>query len=136
MTTRAWCCLRLRFDERELALLRGAESIRGAGLAQDGRPAMLRVALNLARLGRKLSGATAGAVVSLEDSEIKLALEALDYAVAELPAVAHADESASTPSVRAALESFPELRGSTWRSFGLTREIETIRDRLRQALES
>jgi hypothetical protein len=137
LTNRAlWCCLRLRFDDRELTLLRGAESVRGAGLAHAGKPAQLRAALNLAKLGRKLTGATPGAIVSLEEAELTLVLEALDFTSVELQEVARLDENDHSPRHTAVQEAFPELRGGAWRTFGITRELEALRGRLDQALDS
>lgn len=128
--------MRLRFDDRELNLLRGAESVRGAGLAHAGKPAELRAALNLAKLGRKLTGAIPGAIVSLEEGELTLVIEALDFTFAELHEVARLGENDYSPRHEAIQQAFPELRGGAWRTFGITRELETLRGRLRQALES
>lgn len=55
-----WCSLRLRFDARDLVLLRAAEHVQGAALANMPRPDVLRTALNLARAGHKLGAAAPG----------------------------------------------------------------------------
>jgi hypothetical protein len=47
-----WCSLRLRFEQRELELLRHAEQLRGAVMAHTARPAELRSALTLAKAGQ------------------------------------------------------------------------------------
>jgi len=54
--------LRLRFEERELTLLKGAEQLRGVALAQNARPQVLRTALNLAKAGHKTGVAAPGRV--------------------------------------------------------------------------
>ena len=64
-----WCSLRLRFEERELDLLRGAEQVRGADLALHARRTALRGALSLARAGHKLRATTPGATIVLEEGE-------------------------------------------------------------------
>jgi hypothetical protein len=130
--------LRLRFDERELVLLRGAEQVRGAALAHEARPVVLRTALNLAKAGHKLGRATAGSSVSLDEPEVKLLLESLRFATLEVQWAARVDSGASDAARRdAVLAAFPELveRGS-WRSFGLMRELEAVAARLQGALSA
>src|SRR4051794_18980854 len=118
--THGWCSLRLRFDDRELELLRGAERVRGAAMASDSRPANLRTALSLAKAGQKVAHAAPGATVVLEEAELSLLLEALRFAIPQV-------QSAVRPSSdgAAVLAAFPELvdKGA-WRAFGLMREIE------------
>ena len=63
-----WCSLRLRFDARELVLLRAAEQVQGAALANMPRPDVLRTALNLARVGHKLGAAAPGVSVTKADA--------------------------------------------------------------------
>jgi hypothetical protein len=131
--------LRLRFDERELALLKGAEQVRGSALAHAARPDQLRTALNLAKAGHKLGQAEAGASVSLEEGEVHLLLDAVRSATDEVQRVARlTDHGRDGDQGRdAVLVAFPELveRG-VWRSFGLTRELEALAGRLQTALTS
>jgi hypothetical protein len=132
-----WCSLRLRFDERELGLLKGAEHLRGVALAHQPRPEILRTALNLAKAGHKLSSAAPGASVVLEESEVGLLLEALRFAHTEVQWAARAQDGQEEPRREAVFAAFPELpeRGA-WRSFGLTRELEGLANRLHTALSS
>ena len=130
--------MRLRFDERELVLLRGAEQVRGAALAHEARPVVLRMALNLAKAGHKLGHATAGASVSLDEPEVKLLLESLRFATLEVQWAARVGSGdLDAPRRDAVLAAFPELveRGS-WRSFGLMRELEAVAARLQGALSA
>jgi hypothetical protein len=127
-----WCSLRLRFDERELELLRGSEHIRGAAMAHTARPDELRSALTLAKAGQKVARAAAGTIVVLDENELGLLLEALRQAVPQVQAAARA--SADHMEVLAA---FPELEAKgTWRAFGLVRDLEALANRLSAALGS
>jgi hypothetical protein len=132
-----WCSLRLRFDDRELALLRAAEHVRGVALAHAPRPNQLRTALNLAKAGHKLAHAHAGAAVILEEGELNLLVEALHYATEQVRAAARPSDEQDARARDAVLGAFPELveRGS-WRSFGLGRELDALATRLRTALKS
>jgi hypothetical protein len=128
--------LRLRFDERELSLLRGAEEVRGVSLAHNARPDVLRSALSLSRAGHKLAHARGGASVVLDEGEVRLLAEALRFATAEIHWVS--DNHAETGERQATvLRAFPELteRG-LWRTFGLCRELDALADRLRKALSA
>jgi hypothetical protein len=128
--------LRLRFEQRELVLLKGAEQLRGVALAQTPRPQVLRTALNLAKAGHKLGVAAPGSSVVLEEGEVTLLLEAVRFATVEVQWATRAhDEDARRQE--AVLSAFPELveRGA-WRSFGLNRELDTLASRLQAALIS
>jgi hypothetical protein len=127
--------LRLRFDERELTLIKGAEHVRGVALAHTLRPDQLRTALSLARAGQKLGHAQPGSSVSLDETEVQLLFEALRYATDEVHLAARTDHNQDEERHQAVLAGFPELveRG-VWRSFGLTRELETLAARLHAAL--
>jgi hypothetical protein len=129
--------LRLRFDPRELTLLRGAEQLRGVALAHTARPDQLRTALNLAKAGHKLGRRQAGASVSLDEGEVRLLVEALRYATEEVHWVTRATDDSDERRRDAILHAFPELteRG-VWRSFGLAREIEALAARLQTPLNS
>ena len=132
-----WCSLRLRFDQREIELIRGAEHLRGTSLARTPRPDVLRTALSLAKAGQKLGSATPGASVSLEEGELGLLLEALHFAAQEVQWAARSDNGQDGARRDAALASFPELvQKGVWRSFGLVRELESVATRLQQALKS
>jgi len=138
MTTHhGWCSLRLRFDERELALLRSAEQARGASLALQSRPDLLRTALALSKAGHKLRHADAGHSLSFEESELNLLLEAVRFANAEVHWASTQRESDSATRRDAVLKAFPELveRG-LWRGFGLNRELDELTQRLEGALRS
>jgi hypothetical protein len=129
-----WCSLRLRFDERELELLRGAERLRGAAMARSTGRDKLRTALQLAKAGQKVERTTPGGSVSLDESELGLLVEALEFAAREVPAATRLDE-ADVERREAVLTAFPELeQKGTWRSFGLARELEAEAARLRAAL--
>jgi hypothetical protein len=132
-----WCSLRLRFDDRELKLLKGAEQLRGFALAQQPRPEVLRTALNLAKAGHKLSSAAPSASVVLDETEVGLLLDALRFALPEVQWATRAPENERLPRRDAVFSAFPELidRGG-WRSFGLTRELEALASRLQGALNS
>jgi hypothetical protein len=132
--------LRLRFDARELTLLRGAEQVQGVALAHTVRPDQLRTALSLAKAGHKLSRADAGTSVSLDESELSLLLAALQYSSGEVQHAGRSDDGANGQDVSrrdVVFVAFPELveRGA-WRSFGLARELEALAARLQTALRS
>jgi hypothetical protein len=129
--------LRLRFDERELALLKSAEQARGASLALHSRPDQLRTALALSKAGTKLRHAEAGHSLSFEEGELTLLLEAVRFASSEVHWAATQRESESAPRRDAVLNAFPELveRGM-WRGFGLNRELDELAQRLEGALRS
>ena len=129
-----WCSLRLRFDERELELLRGAERVRGAAMAHSAGPRELRTALTLAKAGQKVSHSTPGASVVLDETELGLLLEAVRFAVPAVQAAARPDDAADHREAVAG--AFPELvdKGA-WRAFGLTRELEALAARLHSALK-
>lgn len=129
-----WCSLRLRFDERELALLKGAEELRGASLARTPRPEVLRTALSLAKAGHKLGGAAPGGTVVLDEAELGLLLEATRFAIQEVQVAARPQEDEQRRA--SVLAAFPELvEKGTWRAFGLSRELEALAARLAQALQ-
>jgi hypothetical protein len=127
----------LRFEERELTLLKGAEQLRGVSLARTARPQVLRTALNLAKAGHKLGVAVPGSSVSLEEGEVGLLLEAVRFATEEVRWATRVQEDHDARRQEAVLTAFPELveRG-VWRSFGLSRELETVAARLQTALNS
>jgi hypothetical protein len=131
-----WCSLRLRFDERELELLRGAEKVRGTALASHNRPDELRGALSLAKVGQKLRYAVAGPSLSFEETELKLLTEAVRFAEVEVHWAAGQREQLDDRA-QAVVGAFPELveRG-LWRSFSLTRELDQLAQRLELALRS
>jgi hypothetical protein len=138
MSNFGWCSLRLRFDERELQLLRGAERLRGTALAHTARPDVLRSALSLAKAGQKLARSVPGGSVSLDEAELGLLIEALRFAAQEVPSAAHGtrDDGQATERREAVLAAFPELVDNTWRSFGLARELEALAARLAAALKA
>jgi hypothetical protein len=130
-----WCSLRLRFDGRELELLRGAEHLRGVALAHTARPEMLRTALTLAKTGHKLGAAGPGSSVSLEEGEVSLILDALRFASDEVQYAAHDHTGEDAARREAVMAAFPELvQKGLWRSFGLIRELEAVTARLHTAL--
>jgi hypothetical protein len=132
-----WCSLRLRFEARELELLRGAEHLRGLALAHVARPEVLRTALTLAKVGRKLGATRPGASVTLEESEVGLLLEALRYSKDEVQHASHQHEGDDAARHEAVMAAFPELaEKGLWRSFGLIRELEALIARLQTALTS
>jgi hypothetical protein len=130
-----WCSLRIRFDDRELALLCSAERARGAALAQQARPTVLRTALTLAKVGHKLRHALAGHSLVFEEGEVRLLLEAVQFSIDEIHKAASASDANGPTQHQAVLDAFPELveRG-LWRSFGLCRELELLAQRLDGAL--
>jgi hypothetical protein len=135
-TAHGWCSLRLRFDERELALIRAAEQVRGAALAHTPRPADLRTALSLARAGHRLAAAAPGASVSLDEHEVNLLLAALRYTMDEIQRAARTGPDQDPRQREAVAAAFPELSElGGWRSFGLTRELEGLAGRLQSALD-
>jgi hypothetical protein len=130
-----WCSLRLRFDDRELVLLKGAEQLRGTAFAHTPRPDTLRTALSLAKAGHKIGRATPGASVSLEEGELTLLIEAARFAGQEVQWATRMQNGQDTARQNAVLTAFPELvEKGVWRSFGLHRELEAIAARLRAAL--
>jgi len=139
-TRSGWCCLRFRFDDDELALLGAAERLRGAALASQSRPESLRDALALAKAGRKLARTSAGAMVSLDEAELRLVSAAVDYAAGEVRWVGDAGEATDRASLeRRALvgKAFPHLvQQGSWRGFGLRRALEALGERLTTALGS
>ena len=136
----SWCSLRLRFDARELELLHASEQVRGTALSIHGRPEALRNALTLAKAGHKISHAHPGSSVSLDEVELELLLEAVRFATAEVHWATSAGthvEAADERRRQVILDAFPELveRG-LWRSFGLTRDLEALAERMHGALNS
>jgi hypothetical protein len=133
-----WCSLRLRFDERELVLLKGAERLRGTMLAHTARPDVLRRALSLAKAGHKIGVASPGSSISLEEGELALLLEALRFAGQEVQWATHVSngqEGQARARRDAVMSAFPELvEKGVWRTFGLTREIEALAARLQALL--
>ena len=129
--------MRLRFDERELLLLRGAEQVRGAALAATPRTDQLRTALSLAKAGRKLAQARPGASVVLDETEVRLLVDALKFTNDEIRWAARAPETDRSPRREAVMNGFPELseRGA-WRGFGLSRELDDVTARLTTALSA
>ncbi len=138
-STQGWCCLRLRFEERELELIRGAERLRGAALARTPRSDVLRTALSLAKAGHKIGASTAGSSVSLEETEVSLLLDALRFASQEVQWATRAQNGQSGQEAEryeAVLSAFPELvQKGVWRSFGLARELDGVAVRLQTALK-
>ena len=130
-----WCSLRLRFDARELELLRSAEQLRGLTLAHTARPEVLRTALTLAKTGHKLGVAGPGTSISLEQTEVQLLLEAVRFATQEVQYAAHEQVGQDAARRDAVLSAFAELaQKGLWRSFGLIRELEALAARLHGAL--
>ena len=133
-----WCCLRLRFDQRELELLRGAEQVRGAAFAHTARPDVLRTALSLAKAGHKLATASPGTSETLEESELVLLLEAVRFATQEVQWATRSHDGqhgADASRYEVVTAGFPELvQKGAWRSFGLARELEAAAARLSAAL--
>jgi hypothetical protein len=126
----------MRFEERELVLLRGAEHVRGADLAHNAKPTALRGALTLARAGHKLRAAAPGTSLTFEEGELRLLIEAARFAAEEVHwAASQRDANNGDARLRTVLEGFPELveRG-LWRSFALTRELGDVAGRLQHAL--
>src|SRR5438067_2748340 len=125
-----WCSLRLRFDEREHELLKGAERVRGAAMAHTARPDELRTALTLAKAGQKVAHATAGAPVVLDETELGLLLDAVRFAIPRVQAASRPSGDSQT-----VMDAFPELADKgAWRVFGLSRELEALAIRLASAL--
>lgn len=128
--------MRLRFDQRELELMRGAEQLRGATLARAPRPDLLRLALSLARAGHKLATAAPGASLSLEEGELGLLLEAVRLASQDVQQAARTQDGQAAERREAVLAAFPELaEKGLWRSFGLSRELDLVAARLETALK-
>lgn len=136
MSQFGWCSLRLRFDGRELELLRGAERLRGSAMAHTPRPDILRTALSLAKAGQKIGHGTPGSLLTLEEGELGLLLEAVRFASEEVQLAARGDDAVAHERREAALTAFPELADKgTWRSFGLARELDALAARLDGALK-
>jgi hypothetical protein len=132
-----WCSLRLRFDERELELLKGAERVRGSAIAHTARSDVLRSALTLAKAGQKLSAAPPGGSISLDEPELGLLLGALRFASEEVKWVSRAAVGQEVSRRDAVMAAFPELvQKGVWRSFGLIRELDAVADRLQSALKA
>jgi hypothetical protein len=127
----------VRFDERELRLMRAAEQVRGAALARQAKPGELRAALALAKAGQKLRYAAAGPSLVFEEPELRMLLEAVRFAHDEVQWAGSQRDAAGDGRIQAILNAFPELveRG-LWRSFGLTRELDELAQRLDAALRS
>jgi hypothetical protein len=132
-----WCSLRVRFGERELVLLRGSEKLRGSSFAHHGRPEALRSALTLAKAGQKIGRAREGTSVVLDEGELRLLLDAVRFAIEEVQWARSPDAERDERRRGSVLQAFPELveRG-LWRSFGLTRDLETLTARLEGALQA
>src|SRR5258708_28628909 len=111
--------------------------MRGLGLAENAKPQVLRTALDLAKAGHKLGVATPGSVLVFEEAEVGLLLEAVRFATEEVRWATRAQEDTDARRRDGVLTAFPELvdRG-VWRSFGLSRELETVATRLQTALNS
>jgi hypothetical protein len=129
----AWCSLRLRFDQRELQLLRGAEQLRGAAMARSSGREELRTALRLAKAGQKVGRSVPGAMVTLEERELGLLLEALQFSAREVQSATRFDADAARRE--AAFAAFPELVDASWRSYALARELDEEAARLAAALK-
>ena len=133
-----WCSLRFRFDREEIDLLRGAELVHGAHLAHRARPDALRAAMTLARAGHKLAQAIPGVSVSLADGETHALLEALRFAAGEVRWLseppADAESRAASERRQVIERAFPVLAASRWRSFGLSRSLDSLARRLELAL--
>ena len=128
--------MRLRFDERELELLRGAEQLRGSAIARSSGRDELRAALQLAKAGQKVGRSAPGGSVSLDESELGLLVEALQFAAREVPAATRVNGT-DVQRRAAVMAAFPELvEKVSWRSFGLGRELEALAARLSAALSS
>jgi hypothetical protein len=127
--------LRLRFDEDELALLQASERLWGSALAREARPQSLRSALALAKAARKLIGAKAGSMVSLEEPELQLVTDSVRYAAEELRWQAEegaaAQDRGSAGRREAIAATFPDLAElGSWRGVGLKRAMDTLANRL------
>jgi hypothetical protein len=98
---------------------------------------MLRTALALSKAGQKLRHASAGTSLTFEQSELQLLLDCVRFANGEVHWAAAQRENGADPRREAVLAAFPELveRG-LWRSFGLTRELDELTQRLEGALRS
>jgi hypothetical protein len=137
--THGWCSLRLRFEARELQLLRAAEQVRGSALARTSKPGTsgLRSALGLAKAAHKLGNASARQSISLDEQEVGLLVEALRFTTGEVQWASRLQGEGEPDRRQAVLQAFPELveRG-LWRGFGLSRELEALGQRLEHALVS
>ena len=126
--------MRLRFDARELELLRGAEQLRGAAIARSSGREELRTALQLAKAGQKVGRSAPGGSISLDEGELSLLVEALRFAAREAPAALRAD-GPDAQRRDAVFVAFPELAETSWRSFALARELEALATRLTGVLK-
>lgn len=127
--------MRLRFEERELELLKGAEQLGGRAMTHSARADELRTALSLARAGHKIARAAPGASVSLDQGELNLLIHALRHASREIQWAQRVDETRDALRRDHVLKAFPELtQKGVWRTFGLSRELEAIATRLEAAL--
>jgi hypothetical protein len=132
-----WCSLRLRFEDRELALLKSAEQLRGVAYARSPRPGVLRTALSLAKAGRKIGRARPSTPVTLDEGEVTLLLEAVRFASQEVQWATRVQDGQDAARRDAVLAAFSELtEKGVWRTFGLTRELDAIALRLESALKS
>lgn len=134
---RGWCSLRVRFDDRELILMRASEQVRGAALARQAKPGELRAALALAKAGQKLRYAVPGPSLAFEETELRMLLEAVRFAHDEVQWAGSQREMTGEGRIQAVVNAFPELveRG-LWRSFAVTRELDDLAQRLDVALRS
>ena len=89
------------------------------------------------KAGQKLRNASPGASLSFEETELQLLLEAVRFANDEIHWAAAQRDNGAAERKQAVLDAFPELveRG-LWRSFGLTRELDDLVQRLDVALRS
>jgi hypothetical protein len=91
--------------------------------------------LSIARVGHKLRRASPGSTVSLDEGELTLLLEAARWAVEEVHFASTPTAEADAARRDAALEAFPELvEKGLWRSFALTRDLQSVAERLQTAL--
>ena len=131
----AWCSLRLRFTEQELALLRSSEQLDGFMLADRARPDSLRDALALARVGKRLAAAQAGELLSLSERDTRLLADAIAASIAEIQWFG-TDGMDSTPPERVdrTRRAFPELAEQPWRAFAVGRALRDLQQRISTAL--
>lgn len=131
----AWCSLRLRFTEQELALLRSSEQLDGFMLADRARPDTLRDALALARVGKRLAAAQPGELLSLSERDTRLLEDAIAASIAEIQWFG-ADGVDSTAPERAdrTRRAFPELAEQPWRAFAVGRALRDLQQRISAAL--
>jgi hypothetical protein len=91
----------------------------------------------VAKAGQKLRYAAAGPSLVFEEPELRMLLEAVRFAHDEVQWAGGQRDAAGDGRIQAILNAFPELveRG-LWRSFGLTRELDELAQRLDAALRS